>query len=243
MTDLDIIIPIYNEGIKIVKLIGEIEKRIKFKKKIFICYDNESDNSLEFIKSSKYTNLKYIKNPLKGPNTAILEGIKNTNSEFIVVYMADDFKNIDLLNDMVNIFKNKKVDLIVPSRFIIGGTFVGASFFKKYVTIIGSFLVNKIALLPVKDPTNAFKMFNKKTKNQIEFKSKKGFTFALELTTKSYLNRNKILEIPCIWEQDKDRKSNFKVLEWLPNYIYWLVYSLIKIYIFKLKKVGGLIIK
>ncbi len=237
MTSLDVIIPIYNEGIKIIKLIDKIENTLKCKRTILICYDSESDSSLKFLKSKKYTNLKYIKNPCKGPNSAILEGIKNTNSELIVVYMADDFENINLLNDMVNIFKNKKVDLLVPSRFINGGTFVGAGFFKKYVTIIGSFLVNKVAFLPVKDPTNAFKMFNKRIKNQIEFRSKKGFTFALELTTKTYLNNNKILEIPCIWEQDKERKSNFKVLEWLPSYIYWLIYSLINIYLFRIKKI------
>ena len=32
-----------------------------------------------------------------------------------------------------------------------------------------------------------------------------------------------------------DRKSNFKMLKWIPYYIYWLLYSAIKNYILKIK--------
>ena len=85
-----------------------------------------------------------------------------------------------------------------------------------------------MARIPFKDCTNAFKMFSKNLKDKIKFESTKGFTFALELTAKSYLLNFKIIEIPSIWIEVKNRKSNFKVLKWIPYYIYWLSYSLIK---------------
>ena len=71
-------------------------------------------------------------------------------------------------------------------------------------------------------------MFSKNLKDKIKFESTKGFTLALELTAKSYLLNFKIIEIPSIWIEVKNRKSNFKVLKWIPYYIYWLSYSLIK---------------
>ena len=43
-----------------------------------------------------------------------------------------------------------------------------------------------------------------------------------------YLLNLKIIEIPSIWIETKNRKTNFKVCKWLPYYIYWLFYSIIR---------------
>ena len=117
-------------------------------------------------------------------------------------------------------------DLVIPSRFIEGGKFIGGQFLKKLVTYTGSFLVNRIAGIPFKDCTNAFKMFNKKTKNIIKLDSTKGFTFALELTIKAFFSGLKICELPSIWKNPNYKKSNFKMIQWIPYYFYWFLYSL-----------------
>ena len=79
-------------------------------------------------------------------------------------------------------------------------------------------------------------MFSKNLKEKINLDSTMGFTFALELTAKAYFLKLKITEIPSIWIEAKNRKSNFKIFKWLPYYIYWLIYSLVNSYIFKIKK-------
>ena len=71
-------------------------------------------------------------------------------------------------------------------------------------------------------------MFSKSLKNKIKLDSTAGFTFALELTVKSYLLNLKIIEIPSIWIETKNRKTNFKICKWLPYYTYWLLYSIIR---------------
>ena len=65
-------------------------------------------------------------------------------------------------------------------------------------------------------------------KKEIKLNSTTGFTFALELTVKSYLSNFKIVEIPSIWIEATNRKSNFKIIKWIPYYIYWLSYSILK---------------
>ena len=107
---------------------------------------------------------------------------------------------------------------------------------KKMVTVFGSYLIYYIARIPFKDCTNAFKMFSKNLKKKVKLESTNGFTFALELTTKSYLLKSKIYEIPSIWIEASNRKSNFKIIKWLPYYIYWLLFSIIKNYFSKIKK-------
>ena len=150
--------------------------------------------------------------------------------------MADDFENIELIDRMVKIIDEGN-DLVIPSRFIAGGKMLGAVKTKEIVTRIGSYLIYYIARIPFKDCTNAFKMFSVNLKNKVKLKSTTGFTFALELVAKSYFLKLKIIEIPSTWIEIKNRKSNFKILKWIPYYIYWLVYATTCNYIQKIKKI------
>ena len=232
---LDIIIPVYNEDENIIQLVKELEKKIFCDFRILICYDNESDNTLNYLKNKNIIKkeILFIKNPEKGPNTAIIAGIKSSIAEIILIYMADDFSNISLINKMVDLVE-KGNDLIIPSRFVQGGEMIGAKKLKKAVTLGGSYLIYYLGRIPFKDCTNAFKMFSADLKNKINLETKIGFTFALELVIKSYLLKLKIVEIPSSWIELKNRKSNFKMIKWLPHYIYWLLYAMIK-NIFKIK--------
>ena len=237
MIKLDIIIPVYNEGQNIINLVKNLESEIACDFQILICYDDESDNTLNFLRKYNLgkSNILFVRNPQQGPNSAIQAGINSSEAEIILIYMADDFENINLINKMVNLIEDGN-DLIIPSRFVEGGKMLGAKRVKKIVTVLGSYLIYYIAGIPFKDCTNAFKMFSRNLKNKIKFESTKGFTFALELTAKSYFLKSKIYEIPSTWIEEPNRKSNFKIIKWLPYYIYWLFYSILRNYFSKIKK-------
>ena len=237
MAKLDIIMPVYNEDENIIKLLKLLDSTIICNFRILICYDNETDKTLKHLKNLNIikNEIKLIKNPKQGPNSAIIEGIKSSNSKIILVYMADDFENIKLINEMVDLIE-KGNDLVIPSRFITGGKMLGAVKSKEMVTRIGSNLIYYLAGIPYKDCTNAFKMFSASITNIIKFESTMGFTFALELVVKSYFLKLKIIEVPSTWIEVKNRKSNFKMIKWIPYYIYWLLYSMIKNYTLKTKR-------
>lgn len=225
-TELDIIIPVYNEGKKINHLINLLKENIITKFRILICYDFDEDTTIKELKKNIFKgDIILVKNPSCGPNAAIKKGIEVSTAEIILVYMADDFENIKLINNMTDIIRNG-YDLVIPSRFVTGGKFIGGKFIKKLVTYVGSFLIHKVAGVPFKDCTNAFKMFNKNLKLNIKLESTRGFTFALELTIKSHFKGFKIKELPSIWKDPDYKKSNFKMMNWLPYYIYWFLYSL-----------------
>ena len=113
---------------------------------------------------------------------------------------------------------------------------LGAVKTKEIVTKVGSYLIYYLARIPFKDCTNAFKMFSASVMDKIKFDSTAGFTFALELVAKSYFLNLKIVEIPSTWIEIKNRKSNFKMLKWIPYYVYWLLYSIAKNFTFRIKK-------
>ena len=230
MKNLDIIIPIFNEGDNLTLLIKKIQEIVKVPYKILICYDKDDESGLKFL--PKHKNIIPIKNYGFGPNEAIKTGFKYSSSDIILVYMSDDFENIELINKMYYLINNKNYDFVIPSRYVRNGEFLNAKLYKKIITDIGSYLINNICGIPFKDCTNAFKMFRRDILNKIELNSKIGFTFAIELTIKSYINGFKIIEIPSTWKELPNRKSNFKLFRWLPYYIYWLIYALL----FNLKK-------
>ena len=226
---LDIIIPVYNEDENIVRLLKALEGEIVCDFRVLVCYDSESDKTLKYLKNNNVINneILLIKNPKQGPNSAIIEGINSSKAEIILIYMADDFESVKLINNMINLIERGN-DLVIPSRFIPGGNMLGAKKIKKMITIIGSYLIYYVARIPFKDCTNAFKMFSSSLKDKIKLDSTTGFTFALELTAKSYLLNLKIIEIPSLWIETKNRKSNFRIYKWLPYYIYWLIFAIIK---------------
>ena len=152
--------------------------------------------------------------------------------------MADDFENIKLINRMVDLIEAGN-DLVIPSRFVIGGKMLGAVRSKEIITRVGSHLIYHLARIPFKDCTNAFKIFSASVTDKIKFDSTTGFTYALELVAKSYFLNLKIIEVPSVWIEVKNRKSNFKMLKWIPYYIYWLLYAIVKNYTLKIKNLNN----
>ena len=116
MNNLDIIIPVYNEDENIVRLLKSLEDEVDSNFRILICYDSEEDSTLKYIKNKNIikNEVLFIKNPKKGPNSAIVEGINSSDAKIILVYMADDFENIKLVNKMTNLIMSGN-DLVIPT--------------------------------------------------------------------------------------------------------------------------------
>ena len=160
MKKLDIIIPVYNEDEDIIELLKSLEKEVNCDFRILICYDSATDKTLGHLKNKIIDKeIILVKNPKLGPNTAIVEGINQSTAKIILIYMADDFENIKIINKMIDLIESGN-DLVIPSRFISGGDMIGAKKIKKFITVTGSYLINYFAGIPFKDCTNAFKMFS-----------------------------------------------------------------------------------
>ena len=94
----EIVIPVFNEGEKVLKLMELFERNIKNNFRVLFCYDLANDNIFELDDQLKKFNfeIKYVKNPLKGPCSAIKEGFKLAKSDCVIVYPADDFLNYNI---------------------------------------------------------------------------------------------------------------------------------------------------
>lgn len=228
MSKLDIIIPIFNEGKQIIKLLDQFNLKLQTEITIYLCYDNDDDNifqNLDLLKNLKFE-IKLIKNPNKGPCTAVIEGLKKSNANCKIVFPADDFINIDLIDKMYNKHLNDDADIVVASRFIEGGSMKGCPLLKSILVRLASGTLYFFSSIPVRDASNGFRLFSQKLLNNVKLESKLGFAYSLELLVKCNRLKFKIVELPAQWEERSEGESRFKIFKWLREYLRWYFYGL-----------------
>ena len=224
---LEIIIPIYNEGEKVVKLLELFQISIKTQFRVLFCYDLDNDNIFNYKDNFKKFNfdIQFIKNPAKGPCSAIKEGFKLGSSDCVIVYPADDFINFNILDQMYNEFLNGS-HIVAASRFMKGGSMKGCPLIKSILVRFASSTLYFFSSIPVKDASNGFRLFSRRLLNIVQVESKVGFAYSLELLVKCNRLKFKIAEIPAQWEERSEGSSRFKILKWLPQYLRWYFYGL-----------------
>ena len=224
---LEIIIPIYNEGSKVLELMELFKKKIKINFKILFCYDDASDNIFDYEDELKKFDfdIEFIKNPSQGPCSAIKEGFSVGVSDCVIVYPCDDFINVELINKMHHLFLTGK-HIVAASRFMKGGSMKGCPFIKSILVRSASFTLYHLSSIPIKDASNGFRLFSRKLLNEVNVESIVGFAYSLELLVKCNRLNYAISEIPAQWEERSEGSSRFKVFKWLPQYLRWYIYGL-----------------
>ena len=226
-TNLEIIVPVYNEGEKIIKLMELFSLHVKTNFKVLICYDLENDDLFNFkdkLKSFEF-DIQFIKNPSTGPLTAIKQGFLKGNSDAVIVYPADDFLNYNLLDSMFNKYVEGN-EIVVASRFMEGGSMKNCPLIKSLLVRIASFTLYILSSIPVRDASNGFRLFSRKLLNEVNIESQVGFAYSLELLVKCHRLKFKIAEVPALWEERSEGESKFKIFKWLPQYLKWYIYGL-----------------
>lgn len=224
---LEIIIPIFNEGKQVINLLKLFDEKIKTKFRILLCYDSEKDDIFDYKNNLNNFSfeIKLVKNPGQGPCSAIKEGFRFGKSDCVIVYPADDFININILDKMYSEFLNGN-EIVVASRFMKGGSMKNCPLLKSILVRSASLSLYLFSSIPVRDASNGFRLFSRKLLNEIKIKSNFGFSYSLELLVKCKRLKYKITEIPAIWEERKIGISRFKVFKWLPHYFKWYLYGL-----------------
>ncbi len=224
----DIIIPILNEGDQVIKLLKIFEKKIEKNFSVYLCYDNDQDDIFDYKNELKKLKFPIIltKNSGTGPCSAVKTGLIMSKAECKIVYPADDFLNIQLLNEMYEKFIYNKADIVVASRFIKGGSMVGCPIFKSILVRTASSTLYLLSSIPVRDASNGFRLFSERFLKKVKIESKLGFAYSLELLVKCNRLKMNIVEVPAKWEERSKGQSNFKIFKWLKEYIRWYIYGL-----------------
>ena len=221
---VDIVIPVYNEGEGILRVLDAFEREVKTPIRILICYDRETDTTLPALaKTRSKFEIIPVKNQGKKAHGAVTTGMASGRSPAVIVYMADDDYNAGLIDRMIEAF-HQGSDVVVPSRFLPGGSMEGCRWYKALPLRIAAWTLAHVARLPAHDPTNAFRLFSRRLLDAAPIKSTLGFTFSIELTAKCHRLGWTIAEIPAQWRERSEGKSRFRVFDWAGGYLRWYFY-------------------
>jgi dolichol-phosphate mannosyltransferase len=231
---LDIVIPVYNEGSNILATLGALAREVKTPARVLICYDIEEDDTLPVVRNNPdvYAGLAvaFVRNPARGAHGAVMAGFAASTAPTIVAYPADDDFNADILDSMVALVRDG-CDVVCASRFLPGGTMQGCPWLKAVLVRTAAFTLHYFASLPTKDPTSGFRMFSRRVIDRIEVESNEGFCYSIELLVKAHRLGWRIGEVPARWYEREHGASRFRVLKWLPAYLRWFRYAFATTYL------------
>ncbi|MGL1886386.1 MAG: glycosyltransferase family 2 protein [Reichenbachiella sp.] len=235
--EISLIIPVYNEHQTIVELLDELEEKVSSSYNAFIIFDHDDDSTLtrRMEIHDKFENINFIKNTY-GPGVigAFKTGFDAADSKYIVPIMADLSDMPESINSMYAKIQ-EGYDLVVASRYMKGGRKIGGPRIKYYLSRLSNSLLYNLTDLPLHDITNAFIMYKKEVIKTIQIESTGGFEITMEIIAKSYEKNMKMTEVPTINRDRAAGQSNFKMMTWMKNYLYWFIHIL-KVY--SKKKMG-----
>ena len=234
MAELDIIIPVYNEGQNILATLGALARELKTPARVLICYDFAEDNTLPAVRGNPQAHaglaVEFVRNHGRGVHAAVMAGMAASTAPLVVVYPADDDFNAGIHDRMVALARTG-CDIVCASRFMPGGTMQGCPPLKATLVRSAAFTLHHIARLPTKDPTSGFRLFSRRVIDRIAVESHEGFCYSIELLVKAHRLGWRIGEVPALWFERKHGASRFKVLKWLPAYLRWYRYAFATTYL------------
>jgi glycosyltransferase involved in cell wall biosynthesis len=226
--EITLLVPVYNEDHNIVPLIEEIKKEISLPHQIVIIYDCEEDTTLRKRDALLAIDpaMVFVHNTQSGVINAFRTGFDVVKTCYVVPIMADLSDTPSTIPEM-----HRKIcegyDLVIGSRYCEGGRKIGGPYFKYLLSFIANHTLHRLTGIPTHDMTNAFIMYRKEVLDNIHIRSTGGFEVTMELIAKAYILGYRITEIPTINRDRTEGKSNFRLLKWIGNYLYWYFYILI----------------
>jgi len=226
--DLDIVIPVHNEGRNIVATLASLSSSLRTPARVLLCYDDPDDDTLPAVRDnpSSYAPLpvELVRNDRRGAHAAVMTGFAATTAPFVLMFPADDHINAAMLDRMVALARGG-CEIVCASRFMPGGAMVGAPPLKAALVRAGNFTLHHLARLPTTDASNGFRMFSRRVIEAIAVESDQGFCYSIELLVKAHRLGWPIAEVPVQWFERRHGQSRFRVLKWLPAYLRWYGYA------------------
>jgi glycosyltransferase involved in cell wall biosynthesis len=222
-----IVVPALNEGESIITFLERLEESVQLPVEVLVIVDTETDTTLSSLTkySAKRLEIRGLVSEFpKGPANAIRYGIDSSNSDVVVITMADGSDDPRAIDDLIRLVE-RGCAVAAASRYMAGGQQIGGPRLKKILSRNASRALWLILGVGTHDSTNSFKAYSKGFISAVGIESDKGFEVGLELVAKAHRSRRMIAEVPTIWIDRAAGESNFQLKRWLPQYLRWFFYA------------------
>ncbi len=229
--ELSVIIPTFNERENIALLVNRLHNALKnvYWEALFID-DNSPDGTAQFIReiSQQDNRIRCIRRiGRRGLAGACLEGILASHARYIAIMDADLQHDETKLLPMLEQLRSHTIDLIVATRYALGGNATSFSPFRSYISRCSTAMTQLFLGVTLSDPMSGFFMIRRDiVDNMASSLSTQGFKILLDVITTSK-DTLRIAEIPFSFGKRKHGESKFSLRIAL-NFVSLLIKKLIK---------------
>jgi dolichol-phosphate mannosyltransferase len=220
---VSVVVPAYNEGEDIVPVLDRLFDSVRLPCEVLVVVDDEADTTVPVVAeyALKEPRIRCVVNPYgRGPANAIRYGIAAAAAPVAVVTMADGCDDPRQIDDLARLV-DRGVAVAAASRYMPGGQQVGGPVLKGTLSKMAGKSLRLLAHTGTRDATNSFKAYSTQFVRAVGIDSRGGFEIGIELTAKAKRMGLPVAEIPTIWLDRQAGISNFKVAQWIPNYLKW----------------------
>lgn len=220
-------VPALNEGKQIGFFLERLEEFVELPIEVLVVVDTPGDTTLGGIQSylpKKHLIRGVVSELPKGPANAIRYGISRSQSEVVVITMADGSDDPRVIDDLIRLVE-RGCAVASASRYMAGGQQIGGPRIKRILSKNASRALWLILGVGTHDSTNSFKAYSRIFIDEVGIESDKGFEVGIELVAKAHRHGKMIAEVPTIWIDRMVGESNFQLRRWLPQYLRWFFYA------------------
>ena len=233
MTSVLVVIPTYNESESIESLLKRLNSARmqisdKFEIDILIVDDNSPDQTAVIAKNLQFSGLKVLSRQHKsGLGPAYLAGFKQgllENYDYFVEMDADLSHQPEQLIDLLN--AASKVDLVIGTRWIPGGSVVNWPKRRKWISKLGTGYASFALNLPYKDLTSGYRVLPREFLSQLDFSliETRGYGFQIEMALKAIESGFGIKQVPITFVERENGYSKMSLA------IIWEAWSMVTIW-------------
>ena len=233
MTSVLVVIPTYNESESIESLLkrlnsARMQMSDKYEIDILIVDDNSPDQTAVIAKNLQLSGLKVLSRQYKsGLGPAYLAGFKQgllEKYDYFVEMDADLSHQPEQLIDLLN--AASKVDLVIGTRWIPGGSVVNWPKRRKWISKLGTGYASFALNLPYKDLTSGYRVLPREFLSQLDFSliETRGYGFQIEMALKAIESGFGIKQVPITFVERENGYSKMSLA------IIWEAWSMVTIW-------------
>lgn len=202
--EISIVIPAYNEEIRIIPTIGAIASHMVTLDRpweLIVADDGSSDQTVAMIEELGFANLRVLIAPQNGgKGSAVRRGMLAAQGDFILFTDADNSTPIEEIGRLLHTLEHDGYDIAVGSRAAEGAEVENKSLKRKILSAGLNTIVQTIFRIRVKDTQCGFKLFTREAAMRLHnAQTLMGFSFDLEILYLAFKFGYRVAEVPVNW--------------------------------------------
>ncbi|GAC1360266.1 MAG: glycosyltransferase family 2 protein [Herpetosiphon sp.] len=201
---LSIVIPAFNEEVRILPTIGAIASHVSglgFDWELIVADDGSTDRTVELVEGLGFPNLRLLPTPRNGgKGSAVRRGMLAATGRYILFTDADNSTPIEEIERVLHKLDREGFDIAVGSRAAAGAEEVHRTVVRRLLSAGLRWLVRFVLRIPVHDTQCGFKLFTRLAARRLHAaQTLMGFSFDLEILFLAAKLGYRVAEVPVVW--------------------------------------------